>query len=89
MKEIITTGIQALMGGGPEAIVFGLIIVIVLILVDRQRLLSSLSKKDKLIGKKDEKIDQIIEDYYRGNMTLADALNQLRNVLTDIKSKIL
>lgn len=89
MEDFFATAIKALVTGGPEAIIFGLVMVIVLILMDRQRLIAALSKKDDLISKKDEKIDQIVEDYYRGNMTLADALTQLRNVLTDIKSRIL
>jgi hypothetical protein len=38
--------------------------------------------------KKDEKIDKIIDDYYKGNLTLTEALNSLKLVLFEIKGKI-
>jgi len=38
--------------------------------------------------KKDERIDKIVEDYHRGNLTLTEALNSLKLVLFEIKGKI-
>jgi hypothetical protein len=67
--------------GGPEAIIALLLLALLGLLWERKRLLEQLSKKD-------EKIDKIIDDYHAGNITLADALNSLKNVLFEIKGKI-
>ncbi len=89
MEDLIVAMIGGLVAGGPQAIIIGLVLFILLLVFDRKRMLRDLDKKDELIAKKDDKIDKIIEDYYKGNMTLADALNQLRLVLYDIKSRIM
>ncbi len=50
-----------------------------------------LEERKKLMAdnqKKDEKIDEIIEGYHKGNMTLTEALNALRIVLYEIKARI-
>ncbi len=50
-----------------------------------------LDERKKLIAenqKKDERIDKIIDDYHRGNLTLTEALNSLKLVLYEIKGKI-
>jgi hypothetical protein len=39
------------------------------------------------IKKKDEKMDKIIDEYYKGNMTLTEALNSLKLVLYELKGK--
>lgn len=89
MEDLIVAMIGGLIAGGPPAIIIGLILFIILLVFDRKRILRDIEKKDELIAKKDDKIDKIIDEYYKGNMTLADALNQLRNVLFDIKSRLL
>jgi hypothetical protein len=50
-----------------------------------------LDERKKLIAenqKKDERIDKIIDDYHKGNLTLTEALNSLKIVLYEIKSRI-
>ena len=50
-----------------------------------------LDERKKLIAenqKKDERIDKIIDDYHKGNLTLTEALNSLKLVLYEIKGKI-
>ena len=69
------------MKGGPESVIAGLVLFIALLLWERKRLLD-------INDKKDEKIDRIIDEYHAGNITLADALNSLKNVLFEIKGKI-
>lgn len=81
METIITDLINVLLGGGPQAIIAILVLVIVLLVLDRRRLLADIHRKDA-------KIDQIIDDYYKGNLTLSEALNSLKIVLYEIKSKI-
>ena len=73
--------LTAMIEGGPPAVIAVLLLVIVGLIFERKRLLAELIKKD-------EKIDKIIDDYYKGNMTLSDALNSLKMVLYEIKSKL-
>lgn len=75
------TLVEKMMGGGPEAIIAGLIAFICLLLLDRKRLHDQLQKKE-------EKIDKIIDDYHSGNLTLAEALNSLKHVLFEIKGRL-
>ena len=42
----------------------------------------------KTIERKDERIEKIIDDYHKGNTTLAEAFNQLRLVLVEIRAKL-
>lgn len=72
--------LAAILSGGP-AIMSILLLIIAALLWDRSRLI-------KVIEKKDEKIDRIVDDYYKGNITLTEALNSLRTVLYEIKTKI-
>lgn len=81
MEAIFTTLIGVLLGGGPPAIIAILLLVIVLLLLDRRRLLADIQRKD-------DKIDSIVDDYYKGNLTLSEALNSLKIVLYEIKIKL-
>jgi len=80
VDSIITNLIAILVSGGPQAVIAVLVLFIVLLLLDRKRLNAELSKKDI-------KLDKIIEDYYKGNLTLSEALNSLKLVLYEIKAK--
>ena len=51
------------------------------LLVERKRLVEEIQKKD-------DKIDKIIDDYYKGNLTLTEALNSLKLVLWEIRGKL-
>lgn len=73
--------LERMFGGGPEAIIAVLIMGIVLLLFERKRLLEQLSKKE-------EKMEKIVDDYYRGNISLSEALNSLKSVLYEIKGKL-
>ena len=81
MDTIIEKLLEALLGGGPMAIIAVLMIVIGALVMERKRLL-------KEIEKKDDKIDKIIDDYYKGNMTISEAFNSLKLVLFEIKGKL-
>jgi hypothetical protein len=70
-----------IVNGGNQGIISMLLVVIALLLFDRHRL-------NKEIGKKDDKLESIIDDYYKGNLTLAEALNSLKFVLFEIKTKL-
>lgn len=80
MDAITEKLLSALFEGGPSAIIAILVIGIVFLYYERRRLLGEVTKKDA-------KIDKIIDDYYRGNLSLSDALTSLKIVLYEIKSK--
>lgn len=81
MGEIFEKLFLMVITGGESAIIAFLIIAVVGLLVERRRLLKKLDKNE-------EKIDKIIDDYYKGNMTLSEALNSLKLVLYEIKGKL-
>jgi hypothetical protein len=81
IETILEKLLTVLLSGGPQAIISILLGIIVLLLLERRRLVAELAKKD-------EKIDKIVEDYNKGNMTISQALSALREVLIEIKAKI-
>jgi hypothetical protein len=81
VDPFISNLLSLVLSGGPHAISATLLLFIILLLFDRRRLLADLAKKD-------DKIDKIIDDYYTGNVTLAEAMNSLKNVLFEIRNKI-
>ena len=81
MDSLIQKLLDTLLSGGPAAIVAILVFMIIALLWERHRLLGEITKKD-------EKIEKIIDDYYKGNMTLSEALISLKLVLYEIKSKL-
>ena len=81
MDSLIQKLLDTLLAGGPAAIVAILVFMIIALLWERHRLLGEITKKD-------EKIEKIIDDYYKGNMTLSEALISLKLVLYEIKSKL-
>lgn len=73
--------LDAVLAGGPQAYIAILVVFIGALIIERKRLLAELQKKD-------DKIDKIIDDYYRGNMTISEAFNSLKAVLYEIKSRL-
>lgn len=80
MDSLIQPLITILSHGGPEVVAV-LILAIALLLMDRKRLQTDLYKKE-------ERIDKIVDDYHKGNITLAEALNSLKYVLVEVRSRI-
>ena len=81
MDAIYEKLVKALFEGGPPAIIAVLTLIIVALFFERKRLLDELTKKDS-------KIEKIIDDYYRGNLSLSEALTSLKIVLYEIKAKL-
>jgi hypothetical protein len=81
MDGIFAKLIDSIQHGGMAGVMSILIIFIILLIYDRNRLTS-------LIAQKDEKMEKIIEDYYKGNTTLTEALQGLKLVLSEIKGKL-
>ena len=83
MDDIISTLLKLLTEGKSAADVLPIIMgVIIMFLLNERKALVAENKK------KEEKIDKIVDDYYRGNLTLTEALNSLKLVLFEIKGKI-
>jgi uncharacterized membrane protein YqiK len=80
MDTVIGNLIAILLQGGPEVVAV-LILFIVLLLFERKRLISEVSRKDA-------RIDKVTEDYHVGSLTLAEALNSLKMVLFELKSHL-
>jgi hypothetical protein len=51
------------------------------LLVERKKLVEENKKKE-------DKLDKILDDYYKGNLTLTEALNSLKLVLYEIRGNI-
>lgn len=81
MVELFSGIIGAIMGGGPEAMIAILVVFVVLLLLDRRRLLAEIKQKDA-------KVEKIVDEYYKGNLTLTEALTSLKLVLFEIKGKL-
>jgi len=82
MLDNIVSIINTILTGDQNLAIIGILMcVIVYLSWDRHRLIEELTKKDL-------KIDKIIDDYFKGNITLSDALNELKLVLYEIKGKL-
>lgn len=81
MDKIFQKLMEAVLAGGPTAVIAILLGVVAFLLWDRKRLVASLEKKDA-------KIEQIITDYHKGNITLVEALNSLKMVMVEIKARL-
>lgn len=68
-------------GNGAQALPIIMGLIIWHLLEERKKLIADIEKKD-------ERIDKIVDDYHKGNLTLTEALNSLKIVLFEIKSKI-
>jgi hypothetical protein len=80
MDNVIGNLITVLLQGGPEVVAV-LLLFILLLLFDRKRLLSEVARKDA-------RIDKIVDDYHSGSITMAEAMNSLRMLLFELKSRL-
>jgi hypothetical protein len=81
LESLIEKLLGIILNGGPTALIAVLVMIIIFLWFERKRLLHELEKKD-------DKIDRIIDDYSKGNVTLGEALNSLKLVLYEIKGKL-
>jgi hypothetical protein len=81
LESLIEKLLGLILNGGPTALIAVLVMIILFLWFERKRLLHEVEKKD-------DKIDRIIDDYSKGNVTLGEALNSLKFVLYEIKGRL-
>jgi hypothetical protein len=74
--------ITMLLSGGATGVIALLILVITGLLWDRRRVFSDNAKKD-------QKLDIIMENYYKSNAAVTDALSSIKIVLAEISVKLI
>lgn len=93
MEGILKSLIPILVDGGSSAVIAVLILVIGFLVWDRVQLLKRLSEslKQTLDAKEAEKqvILEIIEKYHQGNLTMVQAINEIKVVLAAIQGRLL
>lgn len=93
MEGILHTLVQLVTSGGTPAVIALLLLAIGFLVYDRIQLLKRLSEslKQTLDAKEAEKevILQIVEKYHQGNLTIVQAINEIRVVLAAIQGRLL
>ena len=79
--KLVTDFVSRIFSGNADSVISVLALVIMGLVYDRLRLI----KKIDLLEQKES---EIIEDYYKATITIADAFNSLKVVLTELKSKL-
>jgi hypothetical protein len=80
MDNILSIILDQIIHGGPQMIAL-LSLIVGLLLLDRKRLTNEMAKKD-------DRLNKIVDEYYKGNISLAEALNSVKLVLYEIKLKL-
>lgn len=92
MEGIFKAIVPLLADGGSVAVIAILIVIVAWLMYDRIQILKELSKslQQTLDAKEAEKkvILEIVEKYHLGNMSMAQAINEIKLVLTAIQSRI-
>jgi hypothetical protein len=84
---------DALLNGGASALILLLLVIVAGLIADRRRVLKKLDVIEMSmlteIGKRDAKIDNITDCYFKGILGMTEALNGLRIVLAEINGRLL
>lgn len=80
MENVAIKLVDHFISGGPQAVIAILLLVIGALVWDRMRMVAELKRKD-------ERLDQIVDDFHEGHRVLAEALAALRIALIEMRSK--
>lgn len=81
VDEILTKIFGFVLAGGPSAVISILVAVIMGMVYVIYQLIGNATEREK-------RIDVIIDNYYKGNMDLTTAFNELKQVLYQIKDRV-
>ena len=81
MDDIITFLIKSIDNGGSAGVISILLLIVGYCIWDKRNMSKSLEAKD-------EKIDKIINDYYKITMQVSETIKSLKQVLLEIRSKL-
>jgi hypothetical protein len=82
MDSILQSLLTALLSGGQQGLLALLVAVVTGLLWDRHRLLKDVQNRT-------DKLDTIIDNYYKANLMVTEALNGLKIVLAEINVRLL
>jgi len=74
--------LATLVAGGTSGVIALLLLIITGLLWDRRRVFADNAKKDA-------KLDAMIDNYYKSNLAVGDALNSIKVVLAEISAKLI
>ncbi len=80
MEGVIGSLLTVLLDGGRPMVAF-LMLVVVMLVLDRSRMVRNIERRE-------ERIDAILDQYHKGNLTLVDALNSIKLLLYEIRTKL-
>ena len=72
---------STILAGGPQAIIALLLAGIAGLFVELRRMRGEISKKD-------DRIDHIVDQYHAGTISMTEALNALKLVLSELRAKL-
>lgn len=74
MEQVLPQLVAALVGGGSQAVSAVLMLIIGALYYERRRLLSEVKTKEN-------RIDKIVDDYYKGYLQVNEALSNIKQIL--------
>jgi hypothetical protein len=85
MEKILQMLLEALLAGGPIAIMSLLLGIIAFLIWDRLKLISSI-KEHSSTYKKD--LENLLEKYHQGQINLIQAFNEIKIILAKLEGKL-
>jgi hypothetical protein len=74
LEQFLPQLLNTLLGGGGQAVVAVLVITIIGLVADRKRMIADLKAKET-------RIDRMIDDYYKANIQVSEALASIKQLL--------
>jgi hypothetical protein len=74
LEQFLPQLLNTLLGGGGQAVVAVLVITIIGLVTDRKRMIADLKAKEA-------RIDRMIDDYYKANIQVSEALASIKQLL--------
>lgn len=83
---------EHIFNGGPQSVIAILCVAIVFMWRERTTVISNyntkIEKLEERVSEKDDRIEEILENYYRSTITISEVIKTIREVLAEIKIDI-